>query len=141
MKVSYKWLNEYFDEKGPKVEKAADLLTMHSMEVEDMEKIANALVINIGTLSPAWIAAMKLAVKKANALNKPIVLDPVGAGATAFRNKTITELLEAGKFSVIRANASEIMSMVSAENRTKRIYRKSSDGHYGRASVHGGDHQ
>ncbi|MGD0710476.1 MAG: hydroxyethylthiazole kinase, partial [Bacteroidales bacterium] len=58
-------------------------------EVEDMVKIANALVINIGTLSPRWIEAMKLAVKEANRLNKPIVFDPVGAGATAFRNKTI----------------------------------------------------
>ncbi len=100
---------------------ASPVMAHSAEEVEDMEKIANALVINIGTLSPAWIAAMKLAVKKANALNKPIVLDPVGAGATAFRNKTITELLEAGKFSVIRANASEIMSMVSAENRTKGV--------------------
>jgi hydroxyethylthiazole kinase len=90
-------------------------------EVEDMVKIANALVINIGTLSPRWIEAMKLAVKEANRLNKPIVFDPVGAGATAFRNKTIRELLEVGKFSVIRANASELMAIESSENRTKGV--------------------
>jgi phenylalanyl-tRNA synthetase beta chain len=50
MKVSYKWLNEYFEGKGPKVEKAADLLTMHSMEVEDMEKVGGDTVLNVKTL-------------------------------------------------------------------------------------------
>jgi len=90
-------------------------------EVEDMVRIANALVINIGTLSPKWIEAMKLAIKEANRLNKPVVLDPVGAGATNFRNQTIAELLETGKFSVIRGNASEIIAMVSALHRTKGV--------------------
>ena len=50
MKVSYKWLNEYFDGKGPKPEKAADLLTMHSMEVEDLEKVGDDTVLNVKTL-------------------------------------------------------------------------------------------
>ncbi len=50
MKVSYKWLNEYFEGKGPKSEKAADLLTMHSMEVEDSEKVGEDTVLNVKTL-------------------------------------------------------------------------------------------
>ena len=50
MKVSYKWLNEYFEGKGPKDEEAADLLTMHSMEVEDLEKVDGDTVLNVKTL-------------------------------------------------------------------------------------------
>jgi len=90
-------------------------------EVEEMVRIANAVVINIGTLSPKWIEAMKLTLKEANRLNKPVVLDPVGAGATNYRNRTIVELLETGSFSVIRANASEIIAMVSSINNTKGV--------------------
>jgi len=94
----------------------------HSVEeVEEMVKIANALVINIGTLSPRWVEAMKLALREANRLNKPVVFDPVGAGATAFRNQTIAELLETGTFTVIRGNASEIIAMVSTLHRTKGV--------------------
>jgi hydroxyethylthiazole kinase len=100
---------------------ASPVMAHSCEEVEEMVKIANTLVINIGTLSPKWIEAMKLAVKEANRLNKPVILDPVGAGATNFRNITIADLLETGKFSVIRANASEIMAMVSKHNRTKGV--------------------
>ena len=90
-------------------------------EAEDMVKIANAVVINIGTLSSKWIEAMKLALKEANSLNKPVVLDPVGAGASSFRNQTIVELLKTGSFSVIRGNASEIIAMVSTLHLTKGV--------------------
>lgn len=90
-------------------------------EMEDMVKISGALVINIGTLSPQWIAAMKLAIKQANNLNKPVVFDPVGAGASAYRNKTISELLSIGKYAVIRGNASELMAVASSENHTKGV--------------------
>ncbi len=90
-------------------------------EVEDMVKIANALVINIGTLSEKWVNAMHLALKQANALSKPTVLDPVGAGATGYRNTILTELLQAGKFSAIRGNASEILSIASSVHSTKGV--------------------
>lgn len=79
-------------------------------EVEDFVAISDALAVNIGTLSPDWVDAMRAAVKRANALGKPWVLDPVGCGATAYRTKVAAEL--AGlKPSVIRGNASEIMSL------------------------------
>jgi hydroxyethylthiazole kinase len=79
-------------------------------EVEDFVAIADALAVNIGTLSPPWVEAMRAAVKRANALGKPWVLDPVGCGATAYRTQVAGEL--AGlKPSVIRGNASEIMSL------------------------------
>lgn len=66
----------------------------HAMEeVEEMAAMAGALVLNIGTLSAPWIAAMMAAGRRANALGIPVVLDPVGAGATAFRTGTCTRML------------------------------------------------
>ena len=90
-------------------------------EVEEMVAIAGALVLNIGTLQPEWVEAMKLAAKKAASLNKPIILDPVGAGATSYRNRTITELLVMAKPAVIRGNASEIMSVSGLDSATKGV--------------------
>ena len=79
-------------------------------EVEDFVAISDALAVNIGTLSPPWVDAMRAAVTRANALGKPWVLDPVGCGATAYRTQVAAEL--AGlKPSIIRGNASEIMSL------------------------------
>src|SRR5204862_3029235 len=54
-------------------------------EVEEMASVAGALVLNIGTLSKHWVDAMLLAGKAANAAGAPVVLDPVGAGATSLR--------------------------------------------------------
>jgi len=79
-------------------------------EVEDFVAIADALAINIGTLSPSWVEAMRAAVRRANALGKPWVLDPVGCGATAYRTQVAAELA-ALKPGVIRGNASEILSL------------------------------
>ena len=63
-------------------------------EVEDMVSICNALVINIGTLNDRTIESMLKAGKKANDLGIPVVLDPVGAGATPFRFHTVEKLLQ-----------------------------------------------
>jgi hydroxyethylthiazole kinase len=90
-------------------------------EVQDMVKIASSLVINIGTLSEKWINAMHLALKQANSMNKPSVLDPVGAGATPYRSRVAADLLKTGTFSAIRGNASEIMSLVSSAYQTKGV--------------------
>jgi hydroxyethylthiazole kinase len=82
-------------------------------EVEDFVGIASALVINIGTLSPPWVVAMERAVLRANALDKPWVLDPVGCGATPYRTRTAAAL--AGlRPTVIRGNASEILALAGA---------------------------
>ena len=82
-------------------------------EVEDFVAISSSLTINIGTLSPRWVEAMKLAANKAVALGKPWVLDPVGCGATSYRTSTSAELA-AMRPAIIRGNASEIMSLAGA---------------------------
>ena len=82
-------------------------------EVEDFVAISSSLVINIGTLSPRWVEAMRLAAKKAVALGKPWVLDPVGCGATPYRTSVAAELVGL-RPTIIRGNASEIMSLAGA---------------------------
>lgn len=89
---------------------ASPIMSHAQEEVEEMVGICQSLVINIGTLDPYWVESMKLAVKKANSLSKPWVLDPVGAGATAYRNTTLADLLSL-RPTVIRGNASEIMAL------------------------------
>ena len=80
-------------------------------EVEDITSICGGLNINIGTLNQRTIPAMHLAGRKANALGHPVVLDPVGAGASALRTKTAKELMENVQFTVIRGNISEIKAL------------------------------
>ena len=82
-------------------------------EVEEFVAISSALVINIGTLSPAWVTAMKKAARAANARGIPWALDPVGAGATAYRTNTSAALAQL-KPACIRGNASEIMVLAGA---------------------------
>jgi hydroxyethylthiazole kinase len=82
-------------------------------EVEDFVAIANSLVVNIGTLSPPWVAAMARAAARARALGRPWVLDPVGAGATPYRTRTALDLIEL-RPTVIRGNASEILALAGA---------------------------
>ncbi len=92
-------------------------------EVSDMVAIAQALVINMGTLDPYWISAMAKAMASARAGHKriPIVLDPVGAGATPYRNTALALLLDTASPSVIRGNGSEIMSTADAAITTKGV--------------------
>jgi len=78
------------------------------VEVEDMVSICDALVINIGTLNERTVSSMIKAGKKANAKNIPVILDPVGVGATPFRFETAANLLKEVHFSVIRGNMAEI---------------------------------
>lgn len=90
-------------------------------EVVDMVGIAQALVLNIGTLEPAWIAAMRLALQAARARPIPVVLDPVGAGATPYRNTALAELLQTGAPAIVRGNASEVMSVAGLAARTRGV--------------------
>ena len=84
-------------------------------EVAEMASVAGALVLNIGTLSSHWIEAMSTAGRAANAAGAPIVLDPVGAGATKFRTETAKRLLEELDVAVLRGNAAEIATLAGME--------------------------
>lgn len=90
-------------------------------EVEEMTALAGALALNIGTLSREWVKAMILAGKKANDLHKPVVLDPVGAGATRYRTETVSNILNAVQVSVLRGNPSEILAVSGAQGGTRGV--------------------
>jgi hydroxyethylthiazole kinase len=80
-------------------------------EVEEMASAASALVLNIGTLSDEWVEAMVLAGHAANRAGVPVVLDPVGAGATAYRTETARNLLEELEIAVVRGNYAELATL------------------------------
>lgn len=90
-------------------------------EVEEITSICSGLNINIGTLNGRTIPAMLLAGKKANELGHPVVLDPVGAGASLLRTNTALKLLDEVKFAVIRGNISEIKTLALGSGSTKGV--------------------
>lgn len=90
-------------------------------EVEDIQAIASALVINIGTLNERTIPSMFKAAQKANELQHPVVLDPVGAGASTLRTDTALQLLKEVRFSVIRGNISEIKTLALGSGSTQGV--------------------
>jgi len=90
-------------------------------EVEEITGIAAGLYINIGTLNKLAIQAMLTSGKKAYELHKPMVLDPVGIGASQIRRDTIAKLLKNMTFSCIRGNVSEIKSLASGSKSTRGV--------------------
>ncbi|MEG0371359.1 MAG: hydroxyethylthiazole kinase [Clostridium sp.] len=90
-------------------------------EVEDITSICSSLVINIGTLNERTIKSMIKAGKKSNKLNHPVILDPVGAGASTLRSETIITLLKEVNFSVIRGNISEIKFIANGTSSAKGV--------------------
>jgi len=93
-------------------------------EMEEMVSLASALVLNLGTLSTPWIEAMKRAAHVASQREIPVVLDPVGAGATQLRTRTARELLELmqpGTPLTIRGNASEICALANESVKTRGV--------------------
>ena len=84
-------------------------------EVEEMASVAGALVLNIGTLSQHWIEAMLLAAKAANRAGVPVVLDPVGAGATRLRTETAKRILDEAEIAVVRGNAAEVATLAGRQ--------------------------
>ncbi len=100
---------------------ASPVMAHWTDEMEEMTAIAGALVINIGTLDKEWIEGMFAAGRAARRRGVPIVLDPVGAGATSQRTATALRLVEECKPTVIRGNGSEIMAMVNADIKSKGV--------------------
>jgi hydroxyethylthiazole kinase len=90
-------------------------------EVEEMVRLAGALVINIGTLSAPWIESMLLAGQAANEAGIPVVLDPVGAGATRFRTDTAKRILDEVDVAVLRGNAGEVATLVGFDAEVRGV--------------------
>lgn len=100
---------------------ASPIMSDEPEDVEDITSICGGLNINIGTLNSRTITSMLLAGKKANQLGHPVVLDPVGAGASRLRTDTAFRLLRDVKFTVIRGNISEIKTLASGAGTTKGV--------------------
>jgi hydroxyethylthiazole kinase len=90
-------------------------------EVEEMAALAGALVLNIGTLSPHWVDAMIAAGRAANDHSVPVVLDPVGAGATRYRTETARRILAEVDVTVLRGNAGEVATLVGVDAEVRGV--------------------
>jgi hydroxyethylthiazole kinase len=94
---------------------ASPVMAYAHEEVAEMARMAGSLVINIGTLRPAVVESMIIAGRAANENGVPVILDPVGAGATAFRTETARRLMEDLEISIIRGNAAEIANVAGGK--------------------------
>ena len=90
-------------------------------EVEEMVGFAGALVLNIGTLTDDWVDSMVVAGQKAASNGTPVVLDPVGAGATALRTDAAKRILSETRVSILRGNSSEILALAGSESETRGV--------------------
>ena len=100
---------------------ASPIMSDDCHDVEDIVSISKALVLNIGTLNARTIDSMLLAGKKANTLGIPVILDPVGAGASAYRNATTERILREVKLTALRGNLSEVSFVAGLEVSTKGV--------------------
>lgn len=100
---------------------AAPVMAHSRDEVAEMVAMAGALVLNIGTLDQRQVESMVMAGTKANDLNIPIILDPVGAGATRLRTETAHALLHKLHVSVLKGNAGEIAVLAGAEGKVRGV--------------------
>lgn len=100
---------------------ASPIMADDAAEVEEITSICGALDINIGTLNSRTIESMLLAGKKAASLGHPVLLDPVGAGASKLRTETAIKLLDEVKFTVIRGNISEIKALAQGGGTTRGV--------------------
>lgn len=100
---------------------ASPIMADDASECADITAISDALVINIGTLNSRTVESMIISGKTANSLGKPVVFDPVGAGASAFRNETVKKLLSQVKMTVIKGNISEMSYIAGLSSATKGV--------------------
>lgn len=100
---------------------ASPVMADEESEVEEMVSIASALLLNIGTINSRTRKAMLLAGLKANNRQIPVVLDPVGVGATTYRKQVVQDLLKEVKVDLIRCNAGELATIAGVEWQTKGV--------------------
>jgi hydroxyethylthiazole kinase len=115
------WVTIYDCANIVKVLGASPVMAHAKEEVAQMTGLAHALVLNIGTLTPDFVAAMEIAALSANAKGIPVVLDACGAGATALRTEACFQLLKAVKIGIIKGNASEIARLSGEEVQTRGV--------------------
>lgn len=100
---------------------ASPIMAHSREEMAEMMSLAGALVINIGTLDSQWIRRMMYAVEQANKHKKPVVIDPVGCGASGLRTRTSQQLADLADNLIIRGNASEIIALAGSQAQTKGV--------------------
>lgn len=100
---------------------ASPLMSHAPEELEEIVGISNALVINIGTLDSQQINSMMVAVELANRKNIPIVIDPVGAGASALRTDTALSLLQIANRPIVKGNGGEILALANQQMQSKGV--------------------
>lgn len=100
---------------------ASPAMAVSADEIEELTSFAGSLVLNMGTPSSSQIKTMEIAARKAMELGTPVVLDPVGAGASRIRTDTPLRFLEKGWIDVLRGNASEIMALGGSADKPKGV--------------------
>lgn len=105
---------------------ASPIMALAVEEVEEVVSLSDAVVLNLGTLTAQTAESMLLAGKQANQLGIPVILDPVGVGATVFRQTVAEKLFDAVDFSVIRGNAAEIAALMGEHWQSKGVDAKES---------------
>lgn len=100
---------------------ASPIMAYAEEEVADVASTAKALVLNIGTVTPDVAKSMLVAGQAANQHNIPVLLDPVGVGATRFRKQVVKELFSSISFTAIRGNVAEIATLAGVEWKTKGV--------------------
>lgn len=115
------WVTIYDCANIVKVFGASPVMAHAKEEVADMAGIASAVVLNIGTLTPYLVEAMKLAAAGANRRGIPVVLDACGAGATRLRDDACFEILDGVRVDIIKGNASEIARIAGERVQTKGV--------------------
>jgi hydroxyethylthiazole kinase len=100
---------------------ASPAMAVSEDEIEELTSLSSALVLNTGTPSRSQIKTMNLAAAKASELDIPVVLDPVGAGASRIRTEAPLELLEKGLVNILRGNASEIMALGGSSHKPRGV--------------------
>ena len=115
------WVTIYDCANIVKVFGASPVMAHAREEAAEMAGIASSLVLNIGTLTPDLIDAMKVAAKAANKKDIPVILDVCGAGATSLRDKKSLELINEVRIDVIKGNVSEISRVAGDAVKTKGV--------------------
>jgi len=100
---------------------AAPVMAPCEREVEEMVAVASALLLNIGTLDDQLVQSMLIAGRKANEVGVPVILDPVGAGATTLRTEAAKKILDQVKVTVLRGNAGETLTLAGEGGKVRGV--------------------